>query len=383
MFGHDLRLLVPAALRQTYLNTATLGPVPTPAAQAAWTAEVEWEEMGPGHLPYYMQAREKARGFARRIEAAMPRGHVALLENGSEGLMRILWGISWHAGDEVITSDHEYPRTWLALGALTRRFGVKIHVLQVDGRCTLQDQLEQRLSSRTKLVVLSHVSHLTGWQLPVGTIAAIVHHWPDARVLIDGSQALGNICVNPFRTGADYYIFCGHKWMMAPPGWAGLWVRSGRLGELATVWPSPDGAFDPRDLDQGVWPLTLDSGQGLEYGSRDWPRVVGWSVTWDYFEEEGFSSQAVYQSGLAAIVSREIAHLPRIMVAHSTHPDYRPTAMLTLISERLGENLTQVLWDHDIVVRPVRQYAGSRISFGLFNTADDVDRLIEVLRGYA
>ncbi|HBQ95153.1 MAG TPA: cysteine desulfurase, partial [Sulfobacillus sp.] len=53
--------------------------------------------------------------------------------------------------------------------------------------------------------------------------------------------------------------------MMAPPGWAGLWVKTTRLAELATLWPIDNRPFDAHDLERGAWPLELDNGQGLEF----------------------------------------------------------------------------------------------------------------------
>ncbi|POB10359.1 MAG: aminotransferase class V-fold PLP-dependent enzyme [Sulfobacillus thermosulfidooxidans] len=380
MFGEDLRLLIPAALRQTYLNTGTLGPTPTPASAAACAAEMEWEEMGPGHVPYYLSARDKARQFALRIEQTMPKGTVSLVHNNTEAIARVLWGLHWSAGDEIITTDHEHPAMIFALSSLIRQFGVKVKVLRVDSSVSLADQLEQRLSPRTKLLAVSHVSYLTGWQLPVESLARVMRQKPDARVLVDGAQALGNIAVDPLRTGADYYVFCGHKWMMAPVGWAGLWVRHTRLQELVTCWP-PDGDYDPHVLErEELWPVDHVTGQGLEYGSRDWLRVVGWSVTWDYFEEEGFAAHAIYQSGLALEAAREVALIPECEVVPCPRPEYRPTALMTIRSKRYGAGLAEKLWQRGIVVKPVNAYQGVRVSFALFNTSQDVHALMEGLR---
>lgn len=381
VFGHDLRLLIPAALGPTYLNTATLGPTPTPASAAACAAELKWEEIGPGHVPYYLEARDKARQFAKRIEQAMPRGTVSLVENNSEAILRVLWGLSWDVGDELITTDHEHPSLLFTIASLIRRFGIKVKVLTVDTAEPLQEQLRRVLSAKTKLVAMSHVSHLTGWQLPVEKLAVVIHKLnPRTRFLVDGAQALGNIPVHPFHSGADFYVFCGHKWMLAPPGWAGLWVRATRLSELTTLWPISDCRFDAHDLERGMWPLELDNGQGLEFGSRAWPRVVGWSITWDYFEEEGFGHQFRYQLMLAQQLVRALDHVRGFDVVMPPQPDYRPSALVTIRSQSWGANLAQQLWSHNIIVKPVKEYQGVRIAFGLFNTVEDVNALLDALR---
>ncbi len=380
MYGHDLRLLIPAALHQTYLNTATLGPTPTPVSAAACAAEIKWEEMGPGHVPYYVEGRDKARQFAKRIETAMPRGTVSLVENNSQAILRVLWGLSWNDGDELVTTDHEHPALLFTIASLMRRFGVKVKILTVDSPEPLPEQLRKCLGPRTKLVAISHVSYLTGWRLPVEKLGAVIREYPQARFLVDGAQALGNITVNPFATGADYYVFCGHKWMMAPPGWAGLWVKTTRLAELATLWPIDNRPFDAHDLERGAWPLELDNGQGLEFGSRAWPRVVGWSITWDYFEEEGFAKQSLYQGMLAQRLIREVGRIPGVEVVAPPQTDYHESALVCLRCPKLGSTLASELWARHVVVKPVPEYQGIRVALGLFNIQEDIDRLIDSLR---
>ncbi len=379
LYGHDLRLLIPAALQTTYLNTATLGPTPTPVSAASCAAEIKWEEMGPGHVPYYVEARDKARQFAKRIEESMPHGTVSLVENNSQGILRVLWGISWNTGDELVTTDHEHPALLFSIASLIRRFGITVKVLRADSEEPLPDQLRKCLSPRTKLVAVSHVSYLTGWQLPVEKLAVVIREYPQARLLIDGAQALGNITVNPFTTGADYYVVCGHKWMMAPPGWAGLWVKTTRLGELATLWPIDGRNFDAHELEEGIWPLELDNGQALEFGSRAWPRVVGWSITWDYFEEEGFPNQCRYQAMLAQELTHEISHISGIETVMPPTADYRSSALVAIRCPKLGAGLADELWSRHIVVKPLPSYQGIRVALGVFNTPEDVDRLTETL----
>ena len=300
MQGYDLKLLIPAALTATYLNAGTLGPTPSTALAAAAASELEWVESGPGLHTHYVNAKESVRGFARRVEERMPGGVVSLTENNSESILRVLWGLPWQPGDEVITTDHEHGAVVLALSSIMRRFDLKVKVARVESpEIGFMEQIRSMLGPRTRLVVMSHVSYLTGWSLPVAEVAELVHDWPRCRLLVDGAQALGNIVVNPNALGADYYVFCGHKWMMAPAGWAGLWIRRDRKNETATRWPLESYQMSVLDLEKGPFPDYSAGGEDLEFGTRCWPRVVGWSITWDYFEEEGFDSHAQYQRDLA------------------------------------------------------------------------------------
>ncbi len=378
MFGQDLKLLVPAALSHTYLNTGTLGPTPTPVLAATTAQELEWAEVGPGHVPFYLGAREEARKFARRLEQNFPGGTVSLTENNSAGILQVLWGIDFHPGDEIITTDQEHGAVLYAVSAVARRFGLRIKVARLRHDQGVVRAVQELLTAKTRLVVLSHVSHVTGWELPVSDIAEEIRRYPRCRFLVDGAQALGNIVVDPLTTGADFYVFCGHKWMMSPAGWAGLWIRQDRLQELFTTWA----AEGPLDVDALVKaPFEPDASQGtaLEFGSRSWPRVIGWALTWDYFEEEGFLHQARYQRALADEARTRLMEIPDLTPLLPPDPMMRNTALMTVVSAGRGSDLAEALWQKHVYVKPVPEHQAMRITWALFNTEDDLDALVSAI----
>jgi L-cysteine/cystine lyase len=380
--GYDLKLLIPAALTATYLNAGTLGPTPSTALAAAAASELEWVESGPGLHTHYVNAKESVRGFARRVEERMPGGVVSLTENNSESILRVLWGLPWQPGDEVITTDHEHGAVVLALSSIMRRFDLKVKVARVESpEIGFMEQIRSMLGPRTRLVVMSHVSYLTGWSLPVAEVAELVHDWPRCRLLVDGAQALGNIVVNPNALGADYYVFCGHKWMMAPAGWAGLWIRRDRKNETATRWPLESYQMSVLDLEKGPFPDYSAGGEDLEFGTRCWPRVVGWSITWDYFEEEGFDSHAQYQRDLAQEARSRINQVKGLTVQDPFHDTYGSTSLMTVTSRQLGSGLAEWLLERGVVTKPQAARHGVRISWASFNTEDDIDHLMDAAQG--
>lgn len=382
MQGYDLKLLIPAALTSTYLNAGTVGPTPSTALASAAASELEWVESGPGLHTHYINAKETVRAFARRIEARMPGGVVSLTENNSESIIRVLWGIRWRAGDEVITTDHEHAAVVLALSSIMRRFDLKVRVARLESpEIGLREQIRSMMNPRTRLVVMSHVSYLTGWSLPVADVAEVVGAWPDCRLLVDGAQALGNIMVDPAALGADYYVFCGHKWMMSPAGWAGLWVRQDRKDDLGTRWPLESYQMDVVDLEKGPFPEHSAGGEDLEYGTRCWPRVVGWSITWDYFEEEGFDGHARYQQDLAREARSRINQVKGLSVQDPFHDSYGSTALMAVTSQQLGSGLAEWLLEREVVTKPQVTRHGVRISWAAFNTEDDIDQLMDAAQG--
>lgn len=377
MQGKDLKLLIPAALNATYLNAGTLGPTPSTALAAAAASELEWVEAGAGMHQHYIDAKAKVRTFAKRIERRMPGGVVSLTENNSESLLRVLWGTPFQAGDEIITTDHEHGAVVLAISSLMDRFGLTVRVAPAASPEGLAAEVQSRINDRTRLVVMSHVSYLTGWEFPVADVAEVVRAHPACRLLVDGAQALGNIVVNPAGLGADYYVFCGHKWMMSPAGWAGLWVRSDRRADLSTRWPLEPWPVDARALEKGPLKDFSEEGDDFEYGTRGWPRIAGWSVTWDYFEEEGFDEHARYQLELADQARERLNAVEGLAVLDPLSAGTKTTSLMVVTCRQLGSGLYEWLLERNVVAKGQPIHGGIRVSWASFNTSDDLDALME------
>lgn len=381
MYGYDLKLLIPAATNSTYLNAGTLGPTPSTALAAAAASELEWVEAGAGFHMHYLSAKGSVRRFAERVERAMPGGVVSIVENNSESLLRILWGTRFAPQDEIITTSHEHGAVVLLLSSIMRRFDVKVRVLDVDSTRGLLTQLQEAINERTRMVVMSHVSYLTGWELPVAACAEVVHKWPDCRLVVDGAQALGNVIVQPEALGADYYVFCGHKWMMAPAGWAGLWVSHKRRDELATRWPLEDYQMDVKQLEKGPFSSYSESGDSLEFGTRSWPRIAAWSITWDYFDEEGFMHHRDYQQSLANEARERLNRVEGLTVQDVPCGEYRSTALMAVTCHPIGSGLFDWLYERNVIAKASSSRHGIRLSFAAFNTAEDIERLVAGVQG--
>jgi L-cysteine/cystine lyase len=379
--GYDLKLLIPAAMNKTYLNTGTLGPTPSTALAAATASELEWVEAGPGWHAHYANAKRGVRQFAERVEQRMPGGTVSITENNSQSLLRVFWGFQWSPDDEIIITDHEHGAVLQAVSSLMHQYGVKVRVVGVTGREGFVTQMRALMNDHTRLVVMSHVSYLTGWTLPVAQVAEVVSRHARCRLMVDGAQALGNIVVNPDKLGVDFYVFCGHKWMMAPAGWAGLWVRHGRLGEIGTRWPLEPEPLDPHLLERAPFSDYSPQGDGLEFGTRCWPRISGWSVTWDYFEEEGFDYHAQYQLTLADQARERLKSVAGLSVQDPPSGEYQPTSLMAVSCRQLGSGLSEWLWERDVVAKASQWCHGIRLSWASFNTEDDLDHLIEAMAG--
>lgn len=374
MIGQDLRYLIPAAMDHVYLNAAVIGPTPMSALTAATAAELEWQEVGPGHLPFYQGVRVEASRFQQRLQSLFPGGSVHLAYTHRQALMIVFYGMQWAPGDAIVTTDQEDATMLGAILEVARRFRLRVSILKV-GQGDYLDQLEVALDASTRLVAVSHVSAETGWALAMADVAERLKPWPRVRLLVDGAHAWGHIDLDIEATGADFYVLCGHKWLMAPPPAAALWVRHFRAGELLTISPDEDREQRLTRLQALDW--TIQGTQLSAPAIQPWPRLVGWGVCVDYFEEEGFGQHTAYHFELANELRTAIKDLKQVEVLDPKDPSMR-TSLVVIRSRVLAtKDFAERLWSQNIFVHPLSGERGIRASWASFNTQDDVQSLLQ------
>ena len=167
----------------------------------------------------------------------VPGTEIAFVRNATEALDTVLLGLPLKAGDEIVCSVHDYYAMLDALEQRRARDGVVLTMLKPPVPAPSLDALaamyEAAIGPRTKLVLLTHPSNLTGQLLPVARIAAAAHR-VGAEVVVDGAQSLGLLADPVKALECDYYGASAHKWLGTPVGLGVLWMRP---EHVAKVWP--------------------------------------------------------------------------------------------------------------------------------------------------
>ncbi len=216
-------------------------------------ALLELQNLGPAH-PKYLNVMKEAEASCRPLIAAAlgaDESEVALTQSTTAGINVVLWSIDWRAGDEIIISDEEHPALLVPVYNLRDRLGVVARVVSMTLAEDLVVGVVAKLTSRTRLVAMSHVSRQSGTVVPARALTAALrpHEVP---LLLDGAQGPGNVPVNFHEIGCDYYSLCGHKWLLGPKGTGALLIRRDRLDRTPVSWTGAqrgDGARGGPQLD--------------------------------------------------------------------------------------------------------------------------------------
>ena len=240
-----LRDLMPALAHKTYFNYGGQGPLPDPSLEAIIASWRTIQALGPFTSAVWPFVEAQVAAVRSRLAAACGVGphRIALTENVTSGCVLPLWGLQWQAGDELLISDCEHPGVVAACQELARREGLSLAILPVmalscqraaadlDG--AILDALEQALTARTRMVVLSHLLWNTGAVMPIAQVAERLQgHGRQPWLLVDAAQSMGSMPVAEAAAAADIYAFTGHKWLCGPEGLGGV-ALSERLLEQA------------------------------------------------------------------------------------------------------------------------------------------------------
>ncbi len=194
-----------------------------------------------------------------RLRAALasamnvPPSEIALVRNATEALDTVLLGFPLKPGDEIVCSSHDYYAMLDALDQRRSRDGVVLKMVRPPVPAASMARLEslyaEAIGERTRLVLLTHPSNLTGQYLPVRRIADRAHA-VGAQVIVDGAQSLG-LLDDPVRSlGCDYYGASAHKWLGTPVGLGVLWMR---LEHVTKVWPLLPPMKDEKGMARFEW----------------------------------------------------------------------------------------------------------------------------------
>ncbi len=205
--------------------------------QDALRAELEADPTGffEHRFPAYL---EDARARLAALVHADGEGMV-FVTNATMGVSTVLHSLALRGrfgpGDELLTTDHVYPACFNALAAYAERSGAKAIAAKVPFPIAHPDEVGDavlaRVTERTRLVLLDHVTSPTGLVFPIEALVKSL----EARgipVLIDGAHAPGMVPVDLSALGASYYTANLHKWLGAPKAAALLWARDDRRGDL-------------------------------------------------------------------------------------------------------------------------------------------------------
>jgi cysteine desulfurase/selenocysteine lyase len=333
------------------------------------------------------EAYEGAREIVRRFLHARSTREIVFVRGTTEAinLAANSWGRgNLEPGDEILITYLEHHANIVPWQMLCAATGAKLRAAPVKPSGELDlDAFRNMLSARTRLVAVAHVSNALGTILPVQEIVHMAHA-RGVPALLDGAQAVPHQTVDVQAIDCDFYAFSGHK-VYGPTGIGVLYARE----SLLSAMPPWQGGGD-MILSVGIEASTYNEPPWrFEAGTPNISGAVGLGAALEYVEALGREAIAAHEHTLLELATERLSALPRLRLIGTA------SAKAAVISFTMDgvhpHDIGTILDSEGIAIRtghhcamPIMEVFGlaatARASFGCYNNAEDVDRLVEGLK---
>jgi cysteine desulfurase / selenocysteine lyase len=329
----------------------------------------------------YEGSREKVRKFINASstqEVIFTRGTTTAINTVAASYGRA----NLSEGDEIVITHMEHHSNIIPWQQLAKETGavLKYVPLQEDGTITLED-VKETVTSQTKIVSITMVSNVLGTMNPIKEIAKIAHGH-GAVMVVDGAQAAPHMKIDVQDLDCDFLAFSGHK-MVGPTGIGVLYGKKKHLNKMEPIEFGGE-MIDFVGLQESTWkelPWKFEGGTPIIAGA------IGLGAAIDFLEEIGLDNIEAYEHKLAAYALDKMSGVEGMTIFGPKDPGQRAGLVTFNIHDVHPHDVATVLDAEGIAVRaghhcaqPLMKWlnvsATARASFYLYNTEEDIDKLV-------
>ena len=282
-------------------------------------------------------------------------------------------------GDEVLLTELEHHSNYVPWHYLRKSKGIKIEFAEIneDGEVTLES-IEKKITPKTKIIGVTHLSNVTGAILPIKEIVQLAHS-KNIPVLVDGCQGAPHLKLDMQDLDCDFYAISCHK-MYGPTGLGILYAKKKWLEEL----PPYQGGGDMIKSVTFEKTVYNDIPNRFEAGTPNISGVIGLASAIKYLTEIGMDCIYEYEKGLLDYATQEIKKIEKVKIIGNSSD--KASVLSFVIDSIHPHDIGTIMDKHGVAIRtghhctqPIMDFyeipATARASFGVYNTKDDIEKL--------
>ena len=363
-----------------YLNAAGQAPMPRVSLDAV-EAALEWKKF-PHALTDQgeMALPKRVRTSIANLIGAKPE-EIALTTGASAGLTALAYGLSWKPGDEILTAHREFPVQYSTWKPMEAREGVKLRLIAPRERWITTDDFIAALTPKTRVVSVSMVRFDDGSMLEAAKLSAACHA-QGTLLALDVSQCCGAIPLDVKQLGADFITCSGYKWLLGPYGSGFFWGASelmARFRPSPFYWQGIEGLNHYADL--------IFENPKAAAGARGWDasetasyfNLTGWDASLRFLQEVGVETVAAHNRKLMAQLFGSLPHDQFVRTSPTETQHQGPYGCFAAHTPERTRECHEHLKKEKVF--PSLREGNIRVSTHLYNTEQDIDKLIRVIAG--
>jgi selenocysteine lyase/cysteine desulfurase len=298
---------------------------------------------------------------------------IAITRNASEALEIVQLGMHLERGDEVLTTNQDYPRmitTWQQRerrdGIVLKQVTFKVPPPSMD---YLVGRIEEGITPKTKLIHICHITNRTGQIFPVKKICQMARA-RGIEVVVDGAHAFAQFPFQQADLDCDYYGTSLHKWVLAPIGTGMLYVKKNKIEKIWPMMPAPES-------------MNANIRKFEEIGTHPASQRNAITEALNFHESIGAERKAERFRYLRKRWSNRLRELPGVQILNSEDPEQSCGIGFISVDGIEAPKLSAYLWEkHRIwtvaIVTP-GEYQGLRITPNVYTTLEEVDTFGDVM----
>ncbi len=359
---------------RSLVNLNNGGVSPSPAiVQESMKRHLDFSNACPVHNMWRIlePQRESVReSLARTFDCDAE--EIALTRNASEGLQIAQFGFDLRAGDEVLTTNQDYPRMLTTFRQRERREGIILKEISIpipsEDPAEIVDRFEQHITSRTRLILICHVINITGQILPVREVVHMARRRA-IPVIVDGAHSFAHFAFTHADLDCDYFATSLHKWLLAPHGTGMLYVRRDRIRDL---WPL-QAAAEAQDEDIRKFE---------EIGTHPAANYLAIAEALTFHQGIGPARKEARLRYLTHYWAERLLDHDRVRLHTSLNPEFSCAIGTVQVEGIESGALASHLWNrHRIIVTPIKhdEFEGLRVTPNVYTTLEELDVFVDAV----
>ena len=332
----------------------------------------------------YEEAREKVARFINSPSAEQ----VIFSKNATESLNLIAYSYGMEKlkkDDEIVLSIMEHHSNLVPWQKVAKTTGAKLNYMYINDEFEISDEeIESKITDKTKIVGITHVSNVLG---TINNVKKIIKqaHKKGAIVIVDSSQSIPHMKIDVQDLDCDFLVFSGHK-MLAPLGIGVLYGKKQLLNDMTPFLMGGDMIEYVYEQETTFAPLP----NKFEAGTQNIEGVIGLAAAIDYIENIGYERIAQIEDEVVNYAREELSKLDFLELYITPNKQNHSSVISFNIKGVHPHDVASILDTYGVCVRsgnhcaqPLMRYLGidstCRASFYLYNTKEDVEKLVEAL----
>ncbi len=360
-----------------HLNHAGVSPWPLRTVKAAQVFAEENMSQGSTRYMQWLKVEDNLKKQAAALINAPSENDIALLKNTSEALSVVAYGLDWNTGDNIVSSDQEFPSNRIVWESLSHK-GVQLRTAGLANGDSPEDALFSLVDTKTRLISVSSVQFSTGLRLDLKRIGEFCRKH-GILFCVDAIQSIGALRFDVREIGADFVMADGHKWMLGPEGLAIFYSRPEareRLHLNQYGWHMVEAVGD---FEQKSWEISKTS-RRFESGS---PNMLG-------IHTLNASISLLLESGIETIEQEVLKRSEYLFRLVSTIPDLEmitssePGRYAGIVTFRKIDADNEAIYEHLMKHNVLCAYrsGGMRLSPNFHTPYAHLDTAIEMITNY-